>query len=386
MTRALTSEFIENTSASETRVRDQQGRGDRTSAPLNAEFPASSREPSPRRVVVTGGSGFIGTHLIERLQANTTTVMNVDIAAPKVASHTGFWRQLDILDEAAFERAIVEFEPTDVVHMAARTDTTGRSLSDYAVNTTGTRNLLRAIRHSRRVRLVNVSSQFVVGPGWAAERDDDYRPHTLYGRSKALAEDVVRNAQFDGSWTIVRPTNIWGPWHPRYPVECWRIVRRGVYLHPGRQRVIRSYGYVRNVVEQIARILALPSTTVHRQTLYLGEEPIDVFEWVDAFSRALTGRPPRVVPRPVLMSVAIAGEGARRLGLPAPLFLSRYRSMTQDYPTPMARTFELLGPPEISLEQGVSETVGWLRSQDGFWCEPSTRARPARTRISLSRG
>jgi nucleoside-diphosphate-sugar epimerase len=327
-----------------------------------------------RRVLITGASGFIGTHVIERLKVDAAmTLTNIDIAAPHLGSHKRLWKQTNVMDEQSLHETIVNFEPTDVIHMASRTDTNGRTLSDYNVNIAGTRNVLRELRRYPGTRFILVSSQFVVGPGRTAERDDDYRPHTLYGKSKALAEDAARSGDFGGCWTIVRPTNIWGPWHPRYPAECWRVIRRRLYLHPGRQPVIRSYGYVRNVAEQIASILALPEPAVHGRTLYLGDHPIDVFDWVDAFSRALTERPTRVVPRPVLASLALCGEIAKWLGLAAPLFRSRYRSMTEDYPTPMWPTFQLLGSPPISLEEGVSETVAWLRAQDKFWCPASGR-------------
>lgn len=339
-----------------------------------------------RRVLITGGSGFVGTHVVERLREDATTaISNLDIAEPKLGSHRGLWKPLDILDEPALQRAADAFAPTDIVHMAARTDTNGRSLCDYGVNTIGTRNVLAAAKRCKGVRVIMVSTQFVVGPGQSADRDDDYRPHTVYGKSKALAEEAVRKAEFDGAWIIVRPTNIWGPWHPRYPAECWRVIKHGLYLHPGRRPVIRSYGYVRNVAEQIARILELATAAVHRRTLYLGDSPIDVFEWVDAFSRALISRPARVVPRPLLLSLALAGEIARRIGIPAPLFRSRYRSMIEDYPTPMSRTFELIGFPPVSLEQGVNETVAWLRAQDRFWCQPSRAPPPVWSRYSRPR-
>jgi len=57
------------------------------------------------------------------------------------------------------------------------------------------------------------------------------------------------------------------------------------------------------------------------------------------------------------------GDAARAVGLPAPLDSGRYRSMTEDYPTPMARTTEALGRlPVVDMERGVAETVEWLRT------------------------
>ncbi len=101
--------------------------------------------------------------------------------------------------------------------------------------------------------------------------------------------------------------------------------------------------------------------------LYLGDPPIDLFEWTNAFSLELTGRPVRVVPRPALKALAKVGDVVVRSGGKFPIFSSRYRSMTEDYVTPMEPTFEALGPSPISMHEGVRETVSWLRSEAAFW-------------------
>lgn len=62
--------------------------------------------------------------------------------------------------------------------------------------------------------------------------------------------------------------------------------------------------------------------------------------------------------------LAQAGDVARRVGVPAPLDGSRFRSMTEDYPTPMGRTAEVLGRlPSVPLSVGVSQTVAWLQKE-----------------------
>jgi GlcNAc-P-P-Und epimerase len=317
-----------------------------------------------RRVLITGGSGFIGTHLVRELRDAGATVVNFDIAPPKLAEHEPHWIQGDVLAESRLREVIAGFSPTDIAHLAARTDTLGSSFADYDVNVQGTRNVLRAIgRELSAPRMILVSSQFVVGPGEMPVRDDEYRPYTVYGMSKVAAEQLLRGDRYPGAWTIVRPTNIWGPWHPRYPREFWRVLSKRLYVHPGRRPVTRSYGYVRNVTHQILAILTLPSHKVTRRTLYLGDRPIDLLQWVDAFAQALTGRPPIVAPRVVVFGAALVGELLLQLGASAPLFLSRYRSMTEDYPTPMEPTFSLLGESPIRLMEGVAETVDWLKSR-----------------------
>jgi GlcNAc-P-P-Und epimerase len=326
---------------------------------------------SQRRLLVTGGSGFIGTNFIlEAGRRNGSEILNLDIAPPKsgLPGKTGGYRSCDLLDNKVVARCFAEFQPTHVVHLAGRTDSFGAKVSDYAANHVGTQHVASAIKCTPSVRsAVFTSSQFVVGPGPLPKHDQDFRPHTVYGQSKVLSEKAVREAKLDCAWSIIRPTNIWGRWHPRYPSEFWRVLKQGRYVHPGGKRVTRCYGYVGNVVDQVLTLLARENGVPAGRVLYVGDPPIDLFEWTNAFSIELTGRPVRVVPRPALKALAKVGDVVVRSGGKFPIFSSRFRSMTEDYVTPMEPTFEALGPSPIPMHQGVRETVSWLRSEAEFW-------------------
>jgi len=130
---------------------------------------------------------------------------------------------------------------------------------------------------------------------------------------------------------------------------------------------VRAYGYVGNVAEYTVKILAVPADAVSGKTFYLGDSPADIKLWASAFTVALTGRPLRVALRPVLRGIALIGDIVRLTGRPFPLFTSRYRSMTQSYLVDMTPTVTLLGSAKYSLEDGVKETVEWLKSLGGIW-------------------
>lgn len=320
----------------------------------------------PYRFVITGGSGFIGTNLVEHfLQRDGVTLVNVDVKPPVLEAHQSFWVEGDVLDAETLRRIFSDHQPTHAVHLAARTDTDAQDLADYRVNTDGTDNVLAAIQQTKSIeRVVITSTQFVCGPGKHPEHDEDFRPHTVYGQSKVITEQLTRNADLDAIWTIIRPTNIWGPWHPRYPFEFWRVLKKGWYIHPGREPVLRCYGYVKNVVAQIEQILHAPPEQVHQKVYYVGDRPIELLDWVHGFSRAITGRDARIVPRGVVRSLAWVGDVLSWLGLDLPIHSSRYRSMTQNYTTPMEPTFEVFGDPPYNLEEGIQETVAWLREEE----------------------
>lgn len=319
------------------------------------------------RVFLTGGSGFIGTNLVDELLAESHLVRNFSLAAPMKPSHGAFFHQGDLLDETALRGSLHEFQPDVVVHLAARTECVETTTVEegYSANTTGTANLLKTVQSCSSIRrAVIISSQYVCGPGRLPNHDEDYFPATVYGQSKVITEQLTKQAGLSCCWTLVRPTNIWGPWHTRYQNEFWKVASKGLYFHPGGAPVVRCYGYVGNIIWQMRRILDLPDSVVGGQTFYLSDEAADIYLWANEFCKALCGRPAPKVPRGILAAMAGLGDGLRLLtGRKFPITTSRYRSMTTDYVVPMEKTLQVLGPGPFSLQDGVAATVQWLESR-----------------------
>ena len=209
------------------------------------------------------------------------------------------------------------------------------------------------------------STQFVHRPGHLPENDEDFEPYTVYGESKVITEQMTQSAGLECIWTIIRPTVIWGAWHPVYPGELWQTIKKRQYFHPGRKPIVRSYGYVGNVVYQIESILQSPAALVNRKVYYVGDRPMSQLDWANGFSQALTGRDVNIMPKALLRFLALFGALANALRIPFPMYPERYRRMTEDYLTPMAATLEAFGPPPYSFDDGVLETVAWLREK-GF--------------------
>jgi nucleoside-diphosphate-sugar epimerase len=318
------------------------------------------------RLFLTGGSGFIGTNLIGRWEDGCESIVNYSDASPLVAQHDRYWWKGDIMDGAALEEALEAAQPTVVIHLAARTDCDEKVTVDegYAVNTEGTRNLVKAVSECASVeRLIVTSSQFVCRAGHVPADDLDFNPETVYGESKAESERITREVDADCVWTITRPTNVWGPYHMRYSREFWKVLDRGWYVHPGMPTPTRCYAYVGNLLWQMKRLLELPKGEVHERVFYLGDRPIDIVEWIEGFHRELAGREKmRVVPYGVIRAGALVGDAISSVtGKPFYITSSRLRSMSTDYLTPMERTFEILGEPPYTLDEGIRQTADWFR-------------------------
>lgn len=313
------------------------------------------------RVLVTGGSGFIGTNLMQRFVEQGIEVVNLDWNPPLDPAHRPYWQQWDIMDREATRRLFAEIAPTHVVHLAARTDTDEQQDIDaYQQNHEGTRRLLEVVKATPSIeRIIVTSTQFVCEAGYQPKDDLDFKPFTLYGETKRLTEMATREAGLACAWTIIRPTTIWGPWSLRYRDVMFKVMRKGLYFHPSKKKVVRSYGYVGNVVWQIERILAAPRERIDGRVFYVGDPPIDLRVWVDAVSRELVHRPVRYIPTWLVKGVALAGDALKAVGLPFPITSGRFRSMTSDYITPMDKTIAALGEAPWTLEAGVKEMVKW---------------------------
>ena len=314
----------------------------------------------PRRGLVTGGSGFIGSHLVTDLAARGWQVLNVDIKPPTKADHAPYWSETDLLDPPRLRRVVSDFAPDTIFNLAAVADI-ALAYDQMLANTVGLRNVLSAAAISPRPRIIHASTQLVVKPEYTPSGPTDWAPYTVYGETKAESEKILWESGEDFVWTIVRPTTVWGPGHPTFAKSTWKYLKRGWYLLPTGSNPLRSYGYVTNVVQQLAAAAQLDDELVNRKVFYVGDEPMPLARWLDKFSMAMRGKPTRRIPGGALKAVALAGELLGRIGGPSPINLGRLYRITTDYPVPMEPAFATLGRGTVSLDQGVEETVEWLK-------------------------
>jgi len=318
------------------------------------------------RVLITGGSGFIGTNLVENFLARQDEVVNLDIVAPRNPAHTGYWRYVDLRDSSAVRLAVQAVSPEIVLHMGARTDLEGRSIKDYAANTVGVDNLITALEGLRDLRhVVFASSRLVCRIGYQPVDEFDYCPSTPYGESKVVGEKIVRDAdqRIPSPWVIVRPTSIWGPWFGVPYKTFFLAVAHGRYRHPGHVRVLKSFGFVGNTMYALQQLLDAPSHLVSKKTLYLADyPPIDIAEMANTIQQALGVAPIRSVSIGLLRSAAWVGDCLKVLGWREPPLTSfRLNNLL----TPMVHNTDplqaVVGDLPYPMQQGVEITVNWLR-------------------------
>ena len=242
----------------------------------------SNQNGAQRRFLITGGSGFIGTHLVERLQNRGCVVLSIDTAPPKEPAHRQAWIQCDILSNDDLKASVARFSPTDVVHLAAKASLQGKTIDDFPENVLGTSNVVRCVNETLSVEtLLHFSTQYVVRPGLTPKEDEFFDPYTPYGESKMISEQIVRSDCLK-RWTICRPTNVWGPHHPFFPYQLWRYLERGYYFHPGSKPIRKFYAYIDNAIDQIEAIVDADQDTVRDKVFYLTDPPINNIDWMNA--------------------------------------------------------------------------------------------------------
>ncbi len=281
----------------------------------------------------------------------------------------------DVRDDRCLRELADEYEPTHVIHLAARTDMDGCDLESYSANTRGVEVVVGICAEAACVERVVFASSRLVNPVGYSPRDlVEAHPDTWYGRSKAVGERFVRT-HARARWSIVRPTSIWGPGFGVPYRQFFENIRRGTYVHPRKLEIMKSFGYVENTVSQLLSIALSEADGVDGSTSYLCDPPIELGSFADAIADASGVRRPRRVPVAALTLAAAGGDVGARLGRfgRAPLTSKRLRNLVTDMvlPEPEVDGRPLAGP--VSLQLGLDRTVEWLDRAEIPGIEPIHR-------------
>jgi nucleoside-diphosphate-sugar epimerase len=228
-------------------------------------------------------------------------------------------------------------------------------------------NLIEAINKTAAVeKVIITSSQFVNYRAGPVGNMDDYHPFTMYGYSKMMMEKSTREIGINCAWTIIRPTRVWGFWQPGR-LLFYKSLAKGLYFHPDVAGVKRAFGYVGNVVYQMVRILESDQPRLSGKTLYVGDYPILLRDWVEMFSQKLCGRNVRYVPLGLFRMFAFFGDLAELCGMSAPINSYRLESMTTSDDAPLDEIHALFGSSPFTLETAVEDTVAKLRLHEPYF-------------------
>ena len=316
------------------------------------------------KIAVTGGSGFIGTNLIEDLISKKYDVINIDYNEPKIKKRKNIWKNVDITNYDSFEKALIDFNPDYIIHLAARTDLDGKNVEDYSANTIGVENLLNIIKKCKKLKkIIITSSKFVTRNGYKIKDQFDYCPHTVYGKSKVITEKNVWNNKPNCDWCIIRPTSIWGPYFGVPYRNFFDLVMKKMYFHIGKLKCYKTYGYIGNSIYQIEELLFSNTKDENNKVFYIGDEPAyEINEWADEIAKEI-GYKVKTMPVWFVKALAKFGDFLGLFKIHFPMQSFRYNNMTNDGINDMTNTYKIAPKTIYTRKEGILKTIEWMKSE-----------------------
>jgi dihydroflavonol-4-reductase len=318
------------------------------------------------RVLVTGGTGFIGRRLVANLveegcevTALVRKTSNKDILPEGITIVEG-----DMLDESSLEKAVKGQDA--VVHLAAYFDFYAKNVRLlYQVNVGGTRSLIKKAAGAGVKRFVYCSTTEVIGPvkNPPGNEETELQPEWDYSKSKVMGETAVREATKETGieHVIIRPTGVLGDNDTYVFFEFMKSINDGALpVIPGGGRHYIMFTHVDDVAGGL--ITALTSRSAKNNTFILcPDNPMTWKEIILLASDYMGAKPPRVsVPVPVAgLAISLIGLLKNRGGKRTFMWRAQsIRSLSDDRWYSNEKAKKLLGwSPKMSMQESIKKAL-----------------------------
>jgi nucleoside-diphosphate-sugar epimerase/2-polyprenyl-3-methyl-5-hydroxy-6-metoxy-1,4-benzoquinol methylase len=325
-------------------------------------------------VLITGGTGFIGSQLALACVAHGE---NVRVFAQKnTSAERQNCRELEqhgitivegsVTDPDAVARAC---DGVNVIYhlAAAQHEANVPDEHYYDVNVEGTRNMLETAVEKGASRFVHGSSIGVYGiSNNGPVRDDSpLEPDNIYGITKLEGEKVVREFFDKLPIAIVRISETYGPGDRRL-LKLFDGIHKGRFFHIGHGRNLHHLVYIDDLIAGL-RLAATEEAAVGNTFVLAGPKAVTTKEMIQCICRATNVNMPRLrIPLWPLMTTAVVMEGVMRpLGIQPPLHRRRMNFFVKSFQFSCDNARQLLGyEPTVSVEEGIRRTREWYQQMN----------------------
>ncbi len=317
-----------------------------------------------RPVLITGATGFVGSHLAERLIAEGACVRllvrDPQKLLPSLRDRVEVLRG-DLLQPAGFATATRDCE--FVFHVAAWLGQPNRRDAAHALNVMATQQLAEAARAAGVRRFVSTSSVAVYGPVLEGVVDETW-PHSnvyLYSETKSLGERAAFAAMTDRfAVTVIRPAEVYGPRGGSWTTLPVKMAQRGIPSLIGGGHGFAHPVYIENLVD--AYLLAAQRDEAIGEAFTICDADVPWREFYGRYA-AMAGKRARSIPAWLAWCGALGAElGAQITHRPPMASRTLMGFMTGRCIYSTAKAKRLLGwSPRFSLDEGLRQTESWLR-------------------------
>jgi nucleoside-diphosphate-sugar epimerase len=336
------------------------------------------------RILITGATGFVGSHLVARLLDDNKSLTSKRQYAIRILMRRGSkLNNIISNNDAADKLEIVYGDLTDnasllnatkdvdiVFHLAALLGSPEITYSQiYDANVKGTQNLLRASEKNKVKRFIHISSVAAMGPikqGMIADEKTPCNPVSDYDKTKYLAELAVKESKL--RWTIIRPTTVYGPGEIKNKAKMFSFIKKGLFRIIGDGKNMLALVYIDDLIEAI--LLAAHSNASSCQTYiisgdYSGSSSCTMNNFVATIATHLQVNVPGHMPLWLAKTAALCFKTLRIFKVPQLLSSDRIRSLTNSSSFSIAKARKELGySPKVSLDEGIARTVSWYEKNN----------------------
>lgn len=334
---------------------------------MRAAFPRH-RMSERRKVLVTGGTGFVGSHVVDALlQAGFLARCSIRATSNQrwLAGKRVDLVQADLRMPGQLEAAVAGVDA--VIHCAGLTRGSREAL--LSANRDGTRALVEACQATgRRMRFVFCSSQAAAGPGTLVrprQASDPPAPATDYGESKLASEDVVARAG-DLDVVVLRPVAVYGP-RDEDTLTFFKLAARGITVIPGLRRRVVQLVHVRDLASALVKAVDRPQRS--GDAFCIAHPEVVDWDQLAGAMREATGRNAIKlrVPSFALRLIGAAAEMVGGEGLPGRIDRRKATDMSERaWTCDVERAMqELEWSPAYDIRDGFRDSVNWYR-QEGW--------------------
>lgn len=326
---------------------------------------------SREKILVTGGTGFTGGHLCQRLAQEGCDVRAI-ARDPARAKQLAAWGVEvvpgDVRDRPSLERALAGV--TRVYHIAALFRDGKATYEDmWQVNTQGTRNMLDAAVAAGVERFVHCSTIGVHGDveDPPADEHSPYNPGDAYQETKLEGELIAQEYMEAGRIpiSIFRPAGIYGPRDLRF-LKLIKSIKNGRFVMIGSGEINYHMVYVDDLVDGILKC-GRHENAVGEIYILAGDEVVTLNQLVAIIADLVGNRPPRLkIPfQPVYLAGHLCEIVCKPLGIEPPLFRRRvdFFRKTRHFDISKAKS-ELGYAPSVDLKTGLKKTIEWYRQEE----------------------